>query len=180
MLQHNSQAPEMSGRGRSASRKCVAAQVVLAEVERNPGSRPGRRAGMGPAERLLGTFLLLLSLTARRTESALEAKQEVPITQCWMAEEFIVSRECYSCTEFETKTITECSNTGFIEQVNCAVSKRADYKSCRSVEMEKQVFWKFVGGVMGVTVLFSLLVTYRQRTLDLRALEKVRKQIESI
>ncbi|OCT66685.1 protein JTB [Xenopus laevis] len=128
-------------------------------------------------------LLLLLSVTGRWAESALtldETHPEVLSTQCWMAEEFIISKECYSCTEFETRRITECRDTGFIQQINCAVSKRAEYKSCRSVEMEKQVFWKFVGCMMGVTVLFSLLVTYRQRTLDMRALEKVRKQIESI
>ncbi|KAG8431887.1 hypothetical protein GDO86_019574 [Hymenochirus boettgeri] len=105
---------------------------------------------------------------------------EILSTQCWMAEEFVISKECYGCNEFESKRILECKDTGFIEQVNCAISKKADYKSCRSVEMEKQVFWEFVGCMMGAAVIFSLLVIHRQRTLDLRALEKVRKQIESI
>ncbi|PKK17584.1 ras-related protein Rab-13 [Columba livia] len=78
------------------------------------------------------------------------------------------------------KTLPECSRTGFIEKINCATSKREEYKSCRSAVMEARVFWRFVGSMMCVAAVFAVLVVWRQRVLDRKALEKVRKQIESI
>ena len=52
--------------------------------------------------------------------------------------------------------------------------------SCRSAVMEAHVFWRFVGTMMCVATVFAVLVVCRQRVLDRKALEKVRKQIESI
>lgn len=46
--------------------------------------------------------------------------------------------------------------------------------------MEAQIFWRFEGTVLGMVAVFALLVVCRQRVLDRKALEKVRKQIESI
>ncbi|EMP28212.1 Ras-related protein Rab-13 [Chelonia mydas] len=85
-----------------------------------------------------------------------------------------------SSVNVEEKTMPECSMTGFIEQISCAVSKKEEYKSCRSVVTEARSFWKFEGATICVAVAFALLVMYRQRVLDRKALEKVRKQIESI
>ncbi|CAI9565046.1 unnamed protein product [Staurois parvus] len=102
------------------------------------------------------------------------------VTPCWKTEEFTVSKDCYNCNQFETKTVGQCGVTGFIEQVSCSPSMKVEYKSCRSVAMEKTVFWEFVGIMMVAAVVMSLVVVFRQRTLDRRALEKVRKQIESI
>lgn len=53
-------------------------------------------------------------------------------------------------------------------------------RRCRSAVMEAQVFWRFVGTMMCVAAVFAVLVVCRQRVLDRKALEKVRKQIESI
>lgn len=46
--------------------------------------------------------------------------------------------------------------------------------------MEAHVFWRFVGTMMCIATIFAVLVVCRQRVLDRKALEKVRKQIESI
>ncbi|NWJ11846.1 JTB protein, partial [Crypturellus undulatus] len=78
------------------------------------------------------------------------------------------------------KTVADCSPTGFIERISCTGSKREEFKSCRSAVMEARVFWKFVGTMMGTAAVFAVLVVCRQRVLDRKALEKVRKQIESI
>lgn len=59
----------------------------------------------------------------------------------------------------------------------CSVSPLG---SCRSAVMEARAFWRFEGAMIGVAVIFALLVVCRQRVLDRKALEKVRKQIESI
>ncbi|NXD17052.1 JTB protein, partial [Nothocercus nigrocapillus] len=122
---------------------------------------------------------------------------------CWLVEDFVVAQECAPCTSFQEvsaaprppstapappltglpllqKTILDCSPTGFIEKINCASSKREEFKSCRSAVMEARVFWKFVGTMMGTAAVFAVLVVCRQRVLDRKALEKVRKQIESI
>ncbi|XP_066464911.1 protein JTB [Eleutherodactylus coqui] len=121
-----------------------------------------------------------VSSPAQDREPRGESDTPVLSTPCWQAEEYTISKECYSCNEFETKTLGQCSITGFIEQVACTASNKSEYKSCRSAPMEKRVFWMFVGVMLAGTVALSLLVISRQRTLDRRAREKVRKQIESI
>ncbi|XP_025936729.1 uncharacterized protein LOC112973273 isoform X2 [Apteryx rowi] len=103
----------------------------------------------------------------------------VAATPCWRVEDFVVAQECTQCTSFQ-ETIAECRPTGFIEKISCATSKRDEFKSCRSAVMEARIFWKFVGTMMCVAVVFAVLVVCRQRVLDRKALEKVRKQIESI
>ncbi|TRZ09016.1 hypothetical protein HGM15179_018072 [Zosterops borbonicus] len=80
----------------------------------------------------------------------------------------------------KAKTIPACGPTGFIERINCASSQRDEYKSCRSAALESQRFWRFVGSALAVAAAAAALVVLRQRVLDRRALEKVRKQIESI
>ncbi|KAG8519935.1 Protein JTB [Galemys pyrenaicus] len=82
---------------------------------------------------------------------------------CWLTEEFVVAEECAPCSSFQAKTTPECRSTG-----------------CRSALMEQRLFWKFEGAVVGVALVFACLVIIRQRQLDRKALEKVRKQIESI
>ncbi|KAK7800851.1 hypothetical protein U0070_011161 [Myodes glareolus] len=78
------------------------------------------------------------------------------------------------------KTMPECGSTGYVEKITCHSSKRNEFKSCRSALMEQRLFWKFEGTMVGVALVFACLVILRQRQLDRKALEKVRKQIESI
>ncbi|KAI5164769.1 protein JTB [Manis pentadactyla] len=99
---------------------------------------------------------------------------------CWLVEEFVVAEECAPCSSFQTKTTPECGSTGYVEKITCSSSKRNEFKSCRSTLMEQHLFWKFEGAVVGVALVFACLVIVRQRQLDRKALEKVRKQIESI
>ncbi|XP_053560406.1 protein JTB [Bombina bombina] len=132
---------------------------------------------------VLGALLALLM--ERPAESSLQEKtipdhHHALTTPCWAAEEYLMLKECYACPNFQYKTTTECSVTGFVEQVKCATSNKEEYKSCRSVVREKEIFWEFVGSMIIASVVVSLIVIFRQRTLDRRALEKVRKQIESI
>ncbi|KAM4013352.1 protein JTB [Anomaloglossus baeobatrachus] len=135
---------------------------------------------------LRGVLLLLsvqrwvLASPGQDQQSPGEREPLAVSTPCWQTEEYTISRQCYSCNEFEAKTLGQCGITGFIEQVACTTSDKSEYKSCRSAPMEKRVFWQFVGVMLAGTVALSLLVITRQRTLDRRALEKVRKQIESI
>ncbi|XP_053349476.1 protein JTB isoform X1 [Clarias gariepinus] len=99
---------------------------------------------------------------------------------CWQMEEFVVATECSLCSAFQTKTVISCSQTGYVERINCTKSNKDEYKSCRSAVMEEHLFWKFEGATLGLTVLFALVVIGRQRSLDRQASEKVRRQIESI
>ncbi|XP_029437090.1 protein JTB [Rhinatrema bivittatum] len=127
--------------------------------------------------------VVLVTIRSAKGSMSNDEKQSdsvVVTTPCWLVEEFVVSQECTMCTSFDTKTIKKCSTTGFIEKINCAKSKREETRSCRSAVMEKHSFWKFVGGTIGASFVLALVVVFRQRTLDRRALEKVRKQIESI
>ncbi|XP_054252985.1 protein JTB [Indicator indicator] len=104
----------------------------------------------------------------------------VTATQCWQVEDYVVVQECSRCSSFQTKAMTECRPTGFVEKVTCATSRKDDFKRCRSAVMEAHIFWRFVGTMMCVAALFAVLVVCRQRVLDRKALEKVRKQLESI
>uniref|UniRef100_A0A8D0L3B6 Protein JTB n=1 Tax=Sphenodon punctatus TaxID=8508 RepID=A0A8D0L3B6_SPHPU len=134
-----------------------------------------RRSAPGVSGALRGGELVL--------SPSLLAGSLVGATPCWQVEEFVVMGECAQCVSFQMKTMPECSATGFVEQINCSSSKKdspPEYKSCRSAVMETRIFWKFEGSMLGLAVLFALLVLCRQRMLDRRALEKVRKQIESI
>ncbi|XP_062846712.1 protein JTB [Trichomycterus rosablanca] len=99
---------------------------------------------------------------------------------CWQVEEFVVATECTACYGIEMKSLAACSQTGYVEKINCTKSNKEEYKSCRSAVMEENLFWKFVGTMLGLTVFFALVVIARQRTLDRQASDKVRRQIESI
>ncbi|XP_051849951.1 protein JTB [Antechinus flavipes] len=128
---------------------------------------------------VLFVFILEFGLT----EAAAREKQSVSTSAsmpCWLVEDFVVAEECAPCTTFQAKTTPECGTTGFVEKISCSESKKDEFKSCRSAMMERHLFWKFEGAVVGVAAVFACLVILRQRSLDRKALEKVRKQIESI
>ncbi|NXG01089.1 JTB protein, partial [Sakesphorus luctuosus] len=78
------------------------------------------------------------------------------------------------------KTVPACGPTGFIERISCPSSQKEEYKSCRSAASESRRFWRFVGSAAAVAAAAAALVVLRQRELDRRARDKVRKQIESI
>ncbi|KAK2518213.1 hypothetical protein Q9233_012724 [Columba guinea] len=134
----------------------------------------GPRGLSGPRCRALCAVLGALAGLAlyRPAAAAMVANDErrsaspVAATPCWRLEDFVVAQECARCSSFQA--------------INCATSKREEYKSCRSAVMEARVFWRFVGSMMCVAAVFAVLVVWRQRVLDRKALEKVRKQIESI
>ncbi|XP_015154093.2 LOW QUALITY PROTEIN: protein JTB isoform X2 [Gallus gallus] len=128
---------------------------------------------------LLGAGLRPVTAVAAMAASE-ERRSASPATPCWRREEFVVARECGRCSGFEVKSIPECGPTGFVEKISCAASKRDEYKSCRSAVLEARIFWRFVGSMICVAAACAVLVVWRQRALDRRALEKVRKQIESI
>uniref|UniRef100_A0A8C6S243 Protein JTB n=1 Tax=Nannospalax galili TaxID=1026970 RepID=A0A8C6S243_NANGA len=99
---------------------------------------------------------------------------------CWLMEEFVVAGECTPRSNFQIKTTPECGSTGYVEKITSSSSKMNRFKSCRSALMEQHLFWKFEGAVVCVALVFAFLVIISQRQLDRKALEKVRKQIESI
>ncbi|XP_063001675.1 protein JTB [Elgaria multicarinata webbii] len=141
---------------------------------------------MGPRWRLvLAALWGFIVAPPGLAEVALENDVRSPVnlpgaTPCWQTGDFVVTVQCAPCTSFQTKTLPVCGTTGFVEQINCSASKKGEFKSCRSTVMEARLFWKFEGAVLGVSAVFALLVVSRQRMLDRKALEKVRKQIESI
>ncbi|KAM5256084.1 protein JTB [Ctenodactylus gundi] len=140
----------------------------------------GRRGR--PQGRLLW---LLCALTLKFCQAEAPAQEEklsvsTSALSCWLVEEFVVAEECAPCSNFQVKTIPECHSTGYVEKITCSASKRNEFRSCRSAVLEQHLFWKFEGAVVGVALVFACLVIIRQRQLDRKALEKVRKQIESI
>ncbi|XP_077600218.1 protein JTB isoform X2 [Stigmatopora nigra] len=108
------------------------------------------------------------------------AAVKAAVSPCWLLEDFVVTGECSQCDDFQTKTQSACSQTGYVEKVNCTKSSRDDYKSCRSAVTEEHRFWKFEAAALSATALLAILVVLRQRRLDRLASEKVRRQIESI
>ncbi|XP_060116721.1 protein JTB [Heteronotia binoei] len=139
---------------------------------------------MGPRWRLVvATLVGLLAPPLRSAAVALESdgKTTVNVSKappCGQTEDFVVAQPCSPCSSFEARRNPECRATGFIEHLSCG--GKQETRSCRSVEMEAHAFWKFEGAMIGMAALFALMVVFRQRMLDRKALEKVRKQIESI
>ncbi|NXC05326.1 JTB protein, partial [Orthonyx spaldingii] len=92
---------------------------------------------------------------------------------CWRVEQFVVAQECTRCSGFQ---MVRAAPRG-----GCWGWGPPIYPwGCRSAALEAQRFWRFVGSALGVAAAAAALVVLRQRVLDRRALEKVRKQIESI
>ncbi|EAW53242.1 JTB isoform 1 [Pan troglodytes] len=140
--------------------------------------RPGLPQGRHLCWLLCAFTLKLCQAEAPVQEEKLSAStSNLP---CWLVEEFVVAEECSPCSNFRAKTTPECGPTGYVEKITCSSSKRNEFKSCRSALMEQRLFWKFEGAVVCVALIFACLVIIRQRQLDRKALEKVRKQIESI
>ncbi|XP_021052255.1 protein JTB [Mus pahari] len=128
---------------------------------------------------------LLCAFTLKLCEAEAPVREEklsvsTSASPCWLVEEFVVTEECTPCSNFQIKTTPECGSTGYVEKITCSSSKRNEFKSCRSALLEQHLFWKFEGIVVAVALVFACLVIVRQRQLDRKALEKVRKQIESI
>ncbi|XP_059412358.1 protein JTB [Carassius carassius] len=138
--------------------------------------------------RILALHALFWGLVSLRVFGAAllsDVKAAVVVTKvvtapCWQHEEFVVAKECSACEGLQSKTISACSQTGFVEKINCTNSNRDEYKSCRSTKMEEHLFWKFEGAMLALTVVFAILVVARQHSLDRQASDKVRRQIESI
>ncbi|XP_073422917.1 protein JTB [Dendrobates tinctorius] len=78
---------------------------------------------------LLSFHSLVLSFPAQEEQSPLQRDPPAVSTLCWQTEEYTIFRECYSCNQFEAKTLGQCSITGFIEQVSCTTSEKSEYKS---------------------------------------------------
>ncbi|NP_001038409.1 protein JTB [Danio rerio] len=71
--------------------------------------------------RVFGAALLSDEKTAVAVTKAMTAP-------CWQLEEFVVAKECSVCEGLQLKTIPACSQTGFIEKINCTKSNRDEYK----------------------------------------------------
>ncbi|ROL48669.1 Protein JTB [Anabarilius grahami] len=138
--------------------------------------------------RILALHALFWGLVSLRVFGAAllsDEKATVSVTKavsapCWQLEEFVVAKECSACEGFHSKSVPACSQTGFVETINCTKSNREEFKSCRSTKMEDRLFWKFEGTMLALTVVFAIVVVARQRSLDRKASDKVRRQIESI
>ncbi|XP_038624978.1 protein JTB [Tachyglossus aculeatus] len=153
---------------------------------REPGPARGRRRAAPGLSRdllLLGGLLCACAVDLGCTDAPVKDPEKPAATAappCWLVEEFAVVEPCGECTSFQAKMVPECSTTGFVEKVSCSASKKETLKSCRSAHMEHRAFWRFEAAALGLAGVFAGLVLCRQRLLDRRALEKVRKQIESI
>ncbi|XP_028910653.1 protein JTB [Ornithorhynchus anatinus] len=155
-------------------------------MRREPGRERGRRRAAPGLPRdllLLAGLLCACALKLGSTEAPVKDLEKPAATDappCWLVEEFVVVEPCGECTSFKAKMVPECSTTGFVEKISCTASKKERLKSCRSAHMEHRAFWRFEAAALGLAAVFAGLVLCRQRLLDRRALEKVRKQIESI
>uniref|UniRef100_A0A3Q3WX91 Protein JTB n=1 Tax=Mola mola TaxID=94237 RepID=A0A3Q3WX91_MOLML len=136
--------------------------------------------------RVLVLHALFWGLVSLRVFGAALLSTEKPAAEntaappCWRQEAFVVTTECLQCNAFQTRTWSACGPTGYVERVNCTKSNKDEHKSCRSTVMEEHRFWKFEAAMLGLTLLFGIVVVFRQRWLDRLASEKVRRQIESI
>ncbi|XP_006002776.1 protein JTB [Latimeria chalumnae] len=131
-------------------------------------------------------FIFLIWLDSKRFCSGVGITQHdttytsLQLRPCWEMEEFLVLKECTQCSDYEKKARTECSSTGFVENVKCKNSDQVELRSCRSVTAEELKFWKFEALMFSIGTVFAILVVLRQQTLDQKAEQKVLRQIEGI
>lgn len=124
--------------------------------------------------------LLVAPLSYFNAVASEDEGMQMSSLQCWQEEEFTVVINCGKCSPFQMNTLRACQQTGFIEAMNCSRSNLVQHKGCRLTWMEERLFWRFEFVAASLTAVFVLLVTGRQRALDRRATEKVRRQIQSI
>jgi len=103
-----------------------------------------------------------------------------PNSNCWKKEETQSLAECVQCSDYETRTIKGCLETGNIQLSFCVDSNEKFYASCKYIiEWEEKKFWIFEGVVLIMLICSSSMVWYRQKQLDSVFYQKLQKQVES-
>ena len=100
-------------------------------------------------------------------------------SMCWLNENHLIKEPCSPCSDFETAAPHQsaCQNTGYKELVKCEFSGEV-YRSC-IVLNDSHSFWSFQFATMLVGFVGYCLIQWRNRQLDRKMLERLRRQLQS-
>lgn len=106
-------------------------------------------------------------------------KQQLTISTCHQAEPVEILELCRKCTPFERRwQPTVCSPGGYKELVLCSTSKTQTFRSCPiPANIQKHQFWMFEFVIFLMALASIAGVHYRQKMLDKRMVEKIKRQI---
>ena len=117
--------------------------------------------------------------TSNRTKEETNSEKLENTSMCWLNENHLVQEPCSPCTDFEVVSmrLSACQNTGYKERVKCEFSGEV-YRSC-IVLNDSRSFWSFQFSTMLVALVGYCLIQWRNRQLDRKMLERLRRQLQS-
>lgn len=117
--------------------------------------------------------------TANRTKEETNSEKLENTSMCWLSESHLVKEPCSPCSDFEqvSQHQSACQNTGYKELVKCEFSGEV-YRSC-IVLNDSRSFWSFQFFTMLFGFVGYCLIQWRNRQLDRKMLERLRRQLQS-
>ncbi|XP_023236253.1 protein JTB-like [Centruroides sculpturatus] len=122
--------------------------------------------------------LVVESVLAPSPDKYARPTDELDNSSCWNNEKYSVTQNCRACNQFEkvSKHTLACLSTGYKEEITCEKSGTV-YRSCKVPWLEQRNFWLVEGTAAGMALLGGLAVTWRQKRLDRRTVERIQRQI---
>lgn len=115
-----------------------------------------------------------------RTKVETNSEKLENTSMCWLNENHLVKVPCSPCSDFETVAghmQSACQNTGYKELVKCEFSGEV-FRSC-IVLNDSRSFWSFQFSTMLLGFVGYCLIQWRNRQLDRKMLERLRRQLQS-
>lgn len=95
-------------------------------------------------------------------------------------EAFNITEDCRPCRPADYVEHSICKQTGYIETIYFSKTGY-NYRSCPKIEeLEAAAYWKFEAAMLVVSLIFSICVMFRQRTLDKINTERIQKQLSAL
>lgn len=118
--------------------------------------------------------------TNNKTKVETNSEKLENASMCWLNENHLVKEPCSPCSDFETAGHLQnsaCQNTGYKELVRCEFSGEV-FRSC-IVLNDSRSFWSFQFSTMLIGFVGYCLIQWRNRQLDRKMLERLRRQLQS-
>ncbi|XP_044734882.1 protein JTB [Chrysoperla carnea] len=133
---------------------------------------------------LLGALtILVLVVESNWTDTGPRHYKNFPAVEnnstCWLTQKYEVINDCHPCTEFEiaSRSIGVCIHTHFKEVLKCANGETVTRSCDRVAWLDERNFWTFEALMFFASVISTLFVRIRRKTLDRRALQRVQRQL---
>ena len=117
--------------------------------------------------------------SSNKTKEETNSEKLENTSMCWLNEDHLIKQPCSPCTDFEqvSQHQNACVNTGYKELVKCKFSGEV-YRSCIMLN-DSRSFWSFQFTVMLFSFVGFCLIQLRNKQLDRKMLERLRRQLQS-